>query len=622
MLDSGNCSLEFSLRSSARDQVLWSAVSVQSINGFRFRSAALCVRVDGQSRICVDYVSQMLMVTKKTSHCYRPSNFSVDRWTQVSLNFPSGIADGIDNARLFVDGVLIEVETRAELSGSDVSLRDDHVPNMNQSGKVVFGADEAFKTARASALQGEISEIRIWGGGRSGWILEPAFTLNLGVPVEKAHPRLKAYWPFWDTLSAPLKDEAAGHSLVLGQDVTVVRGLPRLYDDLTDIIANTPRAEFPSFATAEMAAAFADLMRQAGLQMTPASLRQAYQRSDNDFQVWLTLVSNARFDAAAKGFSQGEFELVRSSLCEELIGVSQLWKYYSTASQSFYLIAAQFQSAASHVMTVAGQATAFRDFSQNQASAQIDPGTIIEALSAVASVAGTAGKATGYALKGLWTLVNLSRPPRSGITLSSTIMLNARASEIVSQATALSTAIDARLRETILIVARDAGLLRIVATEAARGQPPRPPLADLNAAKLRDFYNMAVLYLTKVLIQSCFKFWIMRKIVMLPGPFGQQAKADPPKVRVPVVQSELFGVIFGARENPLDDGAFSGPFNMGGAAILGYFKERGHNGYPTYYALESSFAALLNDAAKELGLGSMQRAEVFTWLPAERLDYS
>lgn len=443
-------------------------------------------------------------------------------------------------------------------------------------------------------------------------IMPPHFSINYGVPLDpKATPNLHLYWPFWTNMAAPLVDMVGQVKIEL-EGVTLVSGLPQLYDDLSEVIANAARSPFDGFGTGHQSQAFAFIMNRIGRPAyTPASYRASYvnQSLEPNFAVQFAQIQATDYPGGA-AFGPDEFDHVKTTLLQELSSVTEVWGYFESAKSNLPFVSQQFSLAAGNVYATAMASAVARDMDTSSKSS-MDIGAAVNIVASLASLVPEYGKAVAAATKGSWAVISWFLPtPDANPSFDTTLQVEATAGTLAAAANAVTVGMISKLQNSISIILRDAGLLNTVGTRISQGLTFEFGI-DLDPSKNPDLKNLDAVYAAAMMLMTqtlvCAAFPLYGIYCNALGGYAFPCNLVAADAFFGRVESQVTAF----QPDPLNPGYAW----WGGGIIVGTRNPHGHNGYPTYTSLPSTFAALINNAAAALHLPKITQKEIFTTWP-------
>lgn len=604
----GPGAVELYINTTSAGQALFTRSS-RSAGGKTGGSAGLVVTIDVRGLIRVqDTVSlgDHSATTVYTTPVSAASAVVNDgKWHQVSL-----YSDG-ERFSLFVDGAAVAL---APLSGEDEARRASlalalrMMERLSPAGvttSIAFGADTFNATPAAPGYSGLMSELRVWKGGMPGWILRPAFSLNVGVPVAADTANLDLYWPFWTSQSAPLVDMVSRKTqLVLNGPYLVMNVPGQYYNDLSEVVCNGVMKPFDPFTAGTKRAAFGYIMAQAHLGFDPDTLRQQYRQETyaDTLGTLFVLVSGTAFPGAGAPFTEADFNGVKAQLMAELRAVGVVWGFFRAAEKELEALDRQYTLAAGTVYAtfLAGE------IRLNTPPVESDFGAIVNAVATFVGFIPDVGKVLSGAIKGVWTVVAFKQDkPGATPDFRSSLTVQARAGDLVGAVNVAVQGMHRGLRSSLGVILGDGGLLGEVSRRMEIGKgfvfgesldPANKELEHLNAV-----YNAAVLALSRVMLCGTTRLYFV--------PHNQYAQ---PLINCNWnVQAPLFAEIWpGGREYPA--GIKPGTGSMFGGRMMVGNKSVGARGWPTFTTPGVLPEAMLLNAAAGLGL-PFQQAEMMSW---------
>lgn len=593
--------VEFYVMTTAPNQALFTSALQLTLSVKQIGSLGLVIWLDANG-----YVNLQGTATNELSNVSESVNYAGNvavtdgKWHLVSL-----YCDGQDVYQ-YIDGVGVQM-TSASSDALGAASDEKSVGLGTWSGSLAFGADAYNPTPVAPAFTGQLTEIRLWSGGTPGFVLAPAFSLNIGVPVSVSAPNLQAYWSFWTNQANQLQDLVNQVPLMLGS-ATVATGLPQYYDDISEVTCNTPMQAFNPFTTGTQGAAFMWILTRIDLTgYTPQSFRQIYldQSYGGLFGGWGQTVAELAYPQGSTVFTQSDFSVVQTALAAELRGASVVWSVATVAFQSNVLLGNQYSMAASDVYTTLYDSSIV-SLTQTETS---DAGLVVDIVAAAASLIPDVGTAIAAGIKIAWAIVGFTQQaPQSVVKFEPILAVEAQASDLVSMVNQAIAKLNTLTSASLGIILQDYGMLSTVAQRVndGTGFVFGSNLSDgstLATQILDAAYNAAVLQFGQTLLVSAFPMyvWYMNQ-------YGEFT------VTVNFVQnSQMFYYGWGEGPYPLWKPGNEADFSFGGQLIVGYCQPNGQNGWPNYCSLSIPAQDLIANAASELGNQSVSLQELVSW---------
>ena len=587
--------VEFYLQTTSTHQTLFSASTTFAFERYTGASGfVLALDEEG----CVTFQGTQILSGFPTIVVYRTATAVNDgKWHQISIYSPGG------GWSLYIDGVAVKFvqapETELDEAEQDLELGDGF------AGSIYFGEDKFNATPWAPAYRGLMSEIRVWKGGSPLYILTPAFSLNVGVPVASNTPNLGLYWPFWTNQEQPLIDKVAKTALVLnGQSIATDVG--QYYNDLSEVLCNGTMAAFDPFTVGTTGAAFTYVLSQADLAgYTPASFRAIYTQQSYAlaFSGWQGDIRNAKYpgtNGATNDFTQADFTHVQGVLVKELEGVVLVWGFYQAAYDNLGFVAAQYNNAAATVYTTL-MATSIQI--ANPVASSLD--SIFNGVAAAGGAVPEYGPIISGAIKVAGTVISFSQPDQSPyIDFSTTLKIEAQASKLESAVNTVIGDMYGAISTSLAIILRNSGLLNLVASRVNQGEtfefgPDLNPQTNPDLGGLLAVYNAAILLFTQTVLCNSFPIYTFDST--LPG-------GSYPLAYTFHIQDGPFNEIWGQGISP-----YTGVIVSGGQAVIGTCVEDGFHGFPEFTTLSTGAGGMLRAAATALNGQVFQQGELYGW---------
>ena len=577
--------VEFYLQTTSAHQALFSASTTLELDGDVYGRTGFVLALDEKG--CVTIQGTGLLWGAPKSVVYTTATAVNDgKWHQISVYSPG------TSWILYVDGVAVNFipASRMEAVEQDGPQNSELEDGDGFTGSIYFGEDKFNPTPWAPAYQGLMTEIRVWNGGNGSFILKPAFSLNVGVPVASNTPNLGLYWPFWTNQETPLIDRVAKTPLVLSGQ-TIQTNVGQFYNDLSEVVCNGAMADFDPFTTGTMGAAFTYLLKQASLAgYTPTSFRAIYTQQSYSlaFSGWQTEIRNAKYPGT-NDFTQDDFTHVQNQLVNELEGVVLVWGFYQAAYDNLGFIAAQYNNAAATVYS-----TLIATAIQVNNPVPVDIMGIFNGVAAAAGAIPESGTAIAAAIKVLGTVISLSQAAQSPyIDFSTSLKIEAQASNLESAVNTVIEDMYGSILTSLAIILSNSGLLNLVAARVDQGEtfefgPNLNPKRNPDLHGLLSVYNAAILLFTQTVLCNSFPRYSFHSIVGMPGEY-------------PVTFTY----------HTLDD--LFNPINPAGMDLFGTCVQDGWHDFPEFTSLGPGAGGLIRGAASGLNQGVFQQWELFDW---------
>jgi hypothetical protein len=576
--------VEFYLQTTSTHQALFSASTTFEYGGQVTGRTGFVLGLDEKG--CVTIQGTQVSWGKPKTVVYTTATAVNDgKWHQISAYSPGG------SWTLYVDGVAVKFEPSGmEAVEPDGPQNSDLGDGDGFAGSIYFGEDKFNATPWAPAYNGLMSEIRVWNGGSPSYILKPAFSLNVGVPVASNTPNLGLYWPFWTNQETPLIDKVAKTPLVLGGQ-SIQTDVGQFYNDLSEVLCNGTMADFDPFTEGTTGAAFTYLLKQANLAgYTPTSFRAIYTQQSYSltFSGWQGDIRNAKYPGT-NDFTQADFTHVQDQLVSELEGVVLVWGFYQAAYDNLGFIAAQYNNAAATVYS-----TLIATSIQFNNPVPVDLQGIFNAAASVASAVPDSGAIIAAAIKVAGTAISYAQAAQSPyIDFSTTLKIEAQASNLESAVNAVIQDMYGAISTSLAIILRNSGLLNLVAARVDQGEtfefgPDLNPKTNPDLGGLLSVYNAAILLFAQTVMCNSFPRYSFHSIVGMPG---------------------VYPVTF--TYHTLDD-----LFNLatpGGMDLIGTCIQDGWHDFPEFSTLSTGAGGLLRGAASALNHQVFQQGELFDW---------
>lgn len=580
-------------------QTIFSYGSGQIQSGAVTEATTYSLYLNAQGQICFSIWLQLgSYISGATTTTYTATPVTDGKPHQISFY----IQKSTSTPQLFIDSINIASVSQVTTKNYTNSLVQTYLHNIS-GGQTdtggAFGVDAFNSNPFAPAFIGDITEMRIWGGAVTGYILNPSFVINYNIPVDPKSSDLLYYWPFWQNPNTGLNDLVGNVALTLGQGVTTVSTIPQIYDDLSDVITNYPPSDFNEFSTGTQLNAFNALMKAIGSTAgyTPATFRNQYMSltTPSTFSNWSASIKGAQYNSN-DNCTKADFEIVQTALVNELTAIGELCNYYSQMEIINQTFSNQYYSAAEAVYAAAMSTSIVADMTLTNQQTSFNIGDVVNAVAGAVSAAGPEGKAVGNTLKVVWAVATMfsGNSPVSPV-LNCTISIEPTIETMQSAANEIVVNMNKGLTTSLGQIAQNAGLLQAVVDKINNGSgfaaSPAPSAADLNA-----LYNAAVLFMVKILVCSGFKLYKVAPTStdMYGGSSGQSVSVQQ--------QDSLFC------------SAYTSPISGGTSyTVVGYYVSSGYNGYPTVYSLPQTYDTMVNTAAQNLCGQNMTTAEVFSW---------
>jgi hypothetical protein len=583
--------IELYLQTTSTHQALFSA-STTFVFGAMTGATGFVVGLDEKG--CVTFQGTQVSFGKPHTAVYTTATPVNDgKWHQISLYSPGS------GWILYVDGVPVKFSSPQEEREDLEALRKELDLGDGFAGSIYFGEDKFNATPSAPPYRGLMSEIRVWKGGNPSFILTPAFSLNVGVPVAANTPNLGLYWPFWTNQEDQLIDKVAKTPLVLnGQNIQTNVG--QYYNDLSEVLCNGAMGPFDPFTDGTMGAAFTYLLSQASLAgYTPTSFRAIYTQQSYmlAFSGWLGDIRHAKYPGT-NDFTQADFTHVQGVLVNELEGVCLVWGFYQTAYDNLAFIAAQYNNAAATVYT-ALMATSIQF--NNPVPSDIQG--IFNGVAAAGSAIPEYGTAISAAIRVAGTVIAFTQPAQSPyIDFSTTLKIEAQASKLESTVNSVIEDMYGSVSTSLAIILMNSGLLNLVASRVNQGEtfafgPNLNPKTNPDLKGLLAVYNAAILLFTQTVLCNSFPLYVF--------------ESDYPQYD----QAYTFHIQDGLFNMPYSGiSPFTGQAGLYMAqALIGTCVEDGYHGFPEFSTLPVGAGDLLRNAASALNGQSFQQNELYKW---------
>jgi Concanavalin A-like lectin/glucanases superfamily len=591
--------VEFYVQTTSTHQALFSASTTFEYGGQVTGRTGFVLALDEKG--CVTIQGTGLSWGKPKTVVYTTATAVNDgKWHQISAYSPGG------SWNLYVDGVAVKFEPSGmEAVEQDGPQNSDLGDGDGFTGSIYFGEDKFNATPWAPPYNGLMSEIRVWNGGNPSFILKPAFSLNVGVPVASNTPNLGLYWPFWTNQETPLIDKVAKTPLVLGGQ-SIQTNVGQFYNDLSEVLCNGTMADFDPFTEGTTGAAFTWLLKQANLAgYTPASFRAIYAQQSYSltFSGWQGDIRNAKYpgtNGGTKDFTQADFTHVQDQLVNELEGVVLVWGFYQAAYDNLGFIAAQYNNAAATVYS-----TLIATSIQLNNPVPVDLQGIFNAAASVASAVPDYGAIVAAAIKVAGTAISYAQAAQSPyIDFSTTLKIEAQASNLESAVNTVIQDMYGAILTSLAIILRNSGLLNLVAQRVDQGEtfefgPDLNPKTNPDLRGLLSVYNAAILLFAQTVLCNSFPVYLF--------------ESDYPaydKAYTFHIQDGLFNWSYGDGEGI---SPFTGQIVYMGQALIGTCVEDGYHGFPEFTTLSVGAGDLLRNAASALNGQSFQQSELYKW---------
>jgi hypothetical protein len=587
--------VEFYIQTTSTHQALFSSSTTFEFEGEVKGITGFVLALDEKG--CVTFQGTGTSWGKPKSAVYTTATAVNDgNWHQISVYSPG------TSWSLYVDGVPVKFVQASgmaavEHDGPQNSVLED---GDGFKGSIYFGEDKFNATPWAPPYKGLMTEIRVWNGGNGSFILKPAFSLNVGVPIASNTPNLGLYWPFWTNQESPLIDKVAKTPLVLGGQ-SIQTNFAQFYNDLSEVLCNGAMADFDPFTQGTMGAAFTYLLKQASLAgYTPTSFRAIYTQQSYmlAFSGWQTEIRNAKYPGT-NDFTQADFTHVQDQLVNELEGVVLVWGFYQAAYDNLGFIAAQYNNAAATVYS-----TLIATSIQFNNPVPVDLQGIFNAAASVASAIPDYGPAIAAAIKVAGTAIGYAQAAQSPyIDFSTTLKIEAQASKLESAVNAVIEDMYGAILTSLAIILGNSGLLNLVAQRVDQGQtfefgPDLNPKTNPDLHGLLSVYNAAILLFSQTVLCNSFPVYLFESNY----PWYDKAYTFH-------IQDGLFNYPYGGGGGI---SPFTGQFVYMGQALIGTCVEDGYHGFPEFTTLSAGAGDLLRNAASALGQG-FQQSELYNW---------
>lgn len=463
-----------------------------------------------------------------------------------------------------------------------------------------LGLDTYFPTPVAPAYTGLMSELRFWAGGNPQYVLTPAFSLNVGVPVSVSTPNLQGYWPLWTNQATPLVDLVAHQTLALGS-ATIVSNQGQYYDDVSEVLCNGQMQAFNLFTSGTTGAAFNYLLSQIGMtNYTPTTFRQLYtqQAYEFNFQGWANEIKGVPYPANEQNFTQADFTTVQGILFTELSATATVWGVYTQAMDSLNALTAQYTLAASTVYT-----TLFSGNASLSTTVTSDAGLIVSIVASVASLIPDVGTAVSAAIKVAWAIAGFFQSaPQAPINYQASLAVEGQASNLDAALNAALQNLTKQVQGSVAILLQDAGLLSLIQSRVLDGQgfvygANLTTDTQTNSTLLNAAYNGAVLQFSQFVLTGAFPMYVY---------FMNQYGGYDVTVNF-INNAPMFYYGWG---QGID---LWGQITFGGQLIVGYIVQDGNNGWPNCESLGMPDQDLIANAASALNNQSVSLQELVSW---------
>lgn len=457
---------------------------------------------------------------------------------------------------------------------------------------IILGADGLNRPPVAAAYSGLMSELRIWQGGHPDYILTPAFSVNVSVPLSIDTPNLARYWPFWTNQAAPLEDKIAKQRLVLNGQ-SIVSNAGQYYNDISEVICNGTMASFDPFTAGTTGAAFTYILQQSGLGgYTPATFRQLYLQPSYKFSfpIWHTDIGKVAYkETSQASFTHPDFEFVQNRLLTELHGVGYLWGFYDAACKNLQFIGSQYEPAAQAVYAALSADASY--VTPQKSSTNL--GAIINAVTKVISAVPEYGKATAGAITIAWTLIGFTQQhPGAHPDFTGSLIVESLLNDLAHSANEAVERLFRGVRTSVSVILGDWGLLDTVVQRVATGAgfvygPSLDKTDNQDIKNLDNVRHAAIIVFSKLAMCAGFPMYSFSKNIR--GGYNVPCKFE--------IRAPMFAQAKGFIQWPL----------YGGQMIIGYRVP-----HDTYITLGDNAQRLLQDTARQLGQ-EFDPQELYGW---------